>query len=166
VTFYQSVDDLPSFTDYSMSNRTYRYYKGKPLYGFGYGLSYASFAYSNIRLSSNSLAAGDVLKVDAEVKNTGKVAGDEVAELYLVPPQSDLLPKYSLEGFQRVHLAPGETRHVQFTLDPRQLSYVDKQGVRAVRAGNYSISLGGSQPGEGEGATGSFAITGEKELPH
>jgi beta-glucosidase len=166
VTFYQSVDDLPSFTDYSMSNRTYRYYKGKPLYGFGYGLSYASFAYSNVRLSTSSLTAGDVLKVDAEVKNTGKVAGDEVAELYLVPPQSDLLPKYSLEGFQRVHLAPGETRHVQFTLDPRQLSYVDKQGVRAVRAGNYSISLGGSQPGEGEGATGSFAITGEKELPH
>jgi len=166
VTFYQSVGDLPPFSDYSMSNRTYRYYKGQALYGFGYGLSYATFTYSNARLSSGSLAAGETLKVDVDVKNAGKVTGDEVAQLYLTPPQDGVVPKYSLEGFQRVHLAPGETRHLQFTLDPRQLSYVDKDGVRAVRAGSYSISVGGSQPEESKGAVVVLSITGTKELPH
>lgn len=166
VTFYRSVNDLPPFTDYSMSNRTYRYYKGKPLYGFGYGVSYTSFAYSNMKLSSSSLPAGETLKVDVDVKNTGKLAGDEVAQLYLAPPQDGVRPKYSLEGFQRVHLLPGETRRVQFVLDPRRLSYVDKDGVRAVRAGSYSISVGGTQPGESTGAATSLSITGSKELPH
>jgi beta-glucosidase len=164
VTFYRSVHDLPLFTDYSMANRTYRYYKGKPLYGFGYGLSYTSFAYSNVKLSAERLSAGDNLTVDADVKNTGKMPGDEVAELYLIPSQNGLLPRYSLEGFQRLHLAPGQTKHIQFTLDPRQLSYVDAKGVRAVRAGSYSVAVGGSQPEAGE--TTSFVITGEKELPH
>jgi beta-glucosidase len=165
VTFYRSVNDLPPFTDYSMANRTYRYFKGQPLYGFGYGLSYTSFAYSNVKLNTERLNAGDELTVTADVKNTGKMAGDEVAELYLVPPQNGLLPRHSLEGFQRLHLAPGETKHIQFTLNPRQLSYVDQKGVRAVRSGTYAISVGGSQPGPG-GPQVSFAITGEKELPH
>ncbi|HEU4635612.1 MAG TPA: glycoside hydrolase family 3 C-terminal domain-containing protein [Edaphobacter sp.] len=165
VTFYRSVDDLPPFTDYSMANRTYRYFKGQPLYGFGYGLSYTSFAYSNIRLNTQHLNAGDAMVVTADVRNTGKVAGDEVAELYLIPPQNGLLPRYSLECFQRLHLAAGETRHLQFTLSPRQLSYVDEKGVRAVRAGSYAVSIGGSQPGAGEQRV-SFLIAGEKELPH
>jgi beta-glucosidase len=164
VTFYRSVDDLPPFTDYSMANRTYRYFKGQPLYGFGYGLSYTSFAYSNVKLSTERLNAGEDLTVTADVKNTGRVAGDEVAELYLIPPQNGLLPRYSLEGFQRLHLAAGETKHVQFTLSPRQLSYVDEKGVRAVREGTYAVSVGGSQPGAGESRV-SFAIRGEKELP-
>lgn len=165
VTFYRSVSDLPPFTDYSMANRTYRYYKGQPLFGFGYGLSYTSFAYSNMKLSKSSLSAGENLEVDVDVKNTGDVPGDEVAQLYLVPPKEELLPKYSLEGFQRIHLASGEVRHLQFILDPRQLSYVDKEGLRAVRAGSYSISVSGSQPGESEGVTTSVAITGNKEIP-
>jgi beta-glucosidase len=166
VTFYRSVNDLPPFTDYSMANRTYRYYKGKFLYGFGYGLSYTKFAYSNVTLSSSNLLAGETLKVDVDLKNTGRLAGDEVAQLYLTPPQDGVRPRYSLEGFQRVHLLAGETRHIRFVLDPRQLSYVDKNGVRAVRAGSYSISIGGMQPGESTGAATSFSITGLKELPH
>ncbi|WP_238398363.1 glycoside hydrolase family 3 C-terminal domain-containing protein [Edaphobacter sp. 12200R-103] len=165
VTFYRSVDDLPPFTDYSMANRTYRYFRGQPLYGFGYGLSYTSFAYSNVKLNTERLNAGDELTVEADVKNTGKMAGDEVAELYLAPPQNGLLPRHSLEGFQRLHLAPGETKRVQFTLSPRQLSYVDQKGIRAVRSGTYAISVGGSQSGAGE-PQASFAIIGEKELPH
>lgn len=165
VTFYRSANDLPPFTDYSMANRTYRYFKGQPLYGFGYGLSYSTFAYSNVKLNTESLKAGDELTVTADVKNTGRMAGDEVAELYLIPPQNGLLPRYSLEGFQRLHLAAGETKHFQFTMSPRQLSYVDQKGVRAVRSGTYAIAVGGSQPGEEEPKV-SFVITGEKELPH
>ncbi len=110
VTFYRSVSDLPAFEDYSMANRTYRYFKGQPLYGFGYGLSYTTFAYDNLKLSTSILHAGDTLTVGADVKNTGSRAGDEVAELYLVPPQTSVSPALALGGFTRIHLAPGETK--------------------------------------------------------
>lgn len=166
VTFYKSVEDLPPFTDYSMANRTYRYYKGESLYGFGYGLSYTTFAYSNTKLSAQTVSAGETLTVEAEVKNTGGTVGDDVAQLYLTAPQDGLLPRYSLEGFQRVHLASGESRHLRFTLDPRQLSTVDRNGIRAVRSGSYSIFIGSTQPGSSEGTVTTFSITGRKDLLH
>ncbi len=166
VTFYADVKDLPAFSDYSMANRTYRYYKGKPLYGFGYGLSYTSFAYSNVKVSNDHLQAGDALTVTADVRNTGVLAGDEVAEVYLTPPQDGVSPVYSLEGFQRLHLLPGETKHLSFTLAPRQLSQVDRKGTRAVRAGSYHVNVGGGQPAESDSGAVNFTITGMQELPH
>ena len=173
VTFYSSLDELPPFTDYSMKNRTYRYFAGKPLYGFGYGLSYTHFAYSNLKLSDTTLNAGETLTVEAEVKNTGAVAGDEVAELYLMPPKDGnggLSPQLSLEGFERVHLGPGESKHVTFNLSPRQLSEVDAKGVRLVQAGSYSVSVGGSQPNDPRAPepaqTATFTIQGSQELPY
>jgi beta-glucosidase len=166
ITFYASVDQLPGFSDYSMANRTYRYFKGKPLYGFGYGLSYTTFVYSKLHLSTDSLQAGATLTVEADVKNSGKMAGDEVAELYLTPPHTAISPNLALAGFTRVHLAPGETKHVMFHLDPRTLSQVDEKGVRAVTSGSYSLALGGSQPGSGtSGLTANFTIQGRQELP-
>ena len=165
VTFYRSANDLPPFTDYSMANRTYRYFKGKPLYEFGYGLSYSTFSYSNVHLSQEHLNAGDTLHVEADVKNTSARAGADVAELYLTPPQDGLSPLRSLEGFEHVHLLPGESKHVSFTLDPRQLSEVDAKGVRAVRAGAYSLSVGGGQPGVGKDISAQFTIEGVRELP-
>ncbi|QHN03760.1 glycoside hydrolase family 3 protein [Granulicella sp. WH15] len=165
ITFYTSKEQLPSFDDYSMSNRTYRYFKGTPLYGFGYGLSYTSFAYSNVKLSTSHLHAGDDLTVEADVTNTGHMAGDEVSQLYLLPPSTPLAPALELEAFQRIHLAPGEKRHLLFTLRPRQLSLVDAKGDRAVRAGEYRIAVGGSQPSSSAPST-SFAIEGSQPLPH
>ena len=165
VTFYASVDQLPGFSDYSMANRTYRYFKGSPLYGFGYGLSYTTFAYVNLHASSKNLQAGETLKVEADVKNTGPLAGDEVAELYLTPPHTDVSPNLALEGFTRIHLAQGETRHVVFELDPRSLSQVDDKGVRAVRPGSYTIQVGGSQPGPNTPSV-QVNILGMQELPH
>jgi beta-glucosidase len=168
ITFYTGVDQLPAFDDYSMANRTYRYFKGKPLFAFGDGLSYTTFTYSGLKLSSHSLRAGESLTAEADVRNSGSAAGDEVVELYLIPPQSGLAPRLALAGFERIHLNPGETRHVSFHLDPRALSQVNEKGVRAVTPGNYRISLGGSQP---EGALGNgavsapLAITGRMELP-
>jgi beta-glucosidase len=170
ITFYTSVDQLPAFTDYSMANRTYRYFKGTPLYGFGYGLSYTTFTYSKIHLSTSTLKAGGTLTVETDVKNTGTRAGDEVAELYLTPPHTNVSPNLALAGFKRVTLAPGETKHLVFQLDPRTLSQVDDKGVRAVTAGDYSISVGGSQPTAEQSKTAnvaaSFAIQGTQELPH
>jgi beta-glucosidase len=165
VTFYESVDQLPPFSDYSMTNRTYRYFSGTPLYGFGYGLSYTTFSYSGVHASQKTLRAGDTLKIEADVKNTGAQAGDEVAELYLTPPHTAVSPKLELAGFKRVHLAPGESRHMVFELDPRTLSQVDDKGVRAVRPGAYTLHVGGSQPEAGT-ASVQVNVTGTQELPH
>jgi beta-glucosidase len=165
ITFYASVDQLPPFDNYSMANRTYRYFKGKPLYGFGYGLSYTSFSYSHLILSSKRLAAGTPLTASVDVKNTGTTVGDEVAELYLTPPQADPSPQLSLQGFQRVHLAPGQSQRVTFLLDPRNLSQVDASGSRAVRAGEYRLNVGGAQPQAGSTASASFTIKGHSDIP-
>jgi beta-glucosidase len=165
LTFYASDDQLPAFDDYSMKNRTYRYFDGKPAFGFGYGLSYTRFTYGALKLSTNSLKAGDPLQADVEVHNTGSREGDEVAELYLLPPHMDGAPKLALEAFQRVHLKPGERRTVHFTLTPRQLSLVDGKGTRAVRPGEYKLSAGGAQPGDTQASTAAFTIIGTQELP-
>jgi beta-glucosidase len=168
VTFYTGIDQLPAFEDYSMANRTYRYFKGKPLFAFGDGLSYSTFAYSQVKLSTEKLRAGETLTVDADVKNNGLLAGDEVAELYLRPPQTAISPKLALAGFQRVQLNPGEAAHVTFRLEPRTLSQVDEKGVRAVVPGHYQISLGGSQP-DGDAAQGvrakEFTTVGTVQIP-
>jgi beta-glucosidase len=166
VTFYRSVKDLPDFEDYSMANRTYRYFKGQPLYGFGYGLSYTTFAYDNLKLSTSTLHAGDPLIVESDVKNTGNRAGDEVAELYFMPPQTSVSPALALSGFTRIHLAPGETKHVTFTLDPRALSQVDAKGVRAITPGIYRVAVGGSQPNATSNDQATFTVEGTYELPH
>jgi beta-glucosidase len=149
VTFYADVHDLPAFTDYSMQNRTYRYFKGTPLYRFGYGLSYTTFAYSRLKLSAEHLRAGQPLTAEVDVKNTGPVSGDEVAQLYLLPPRDGnrgLSPMLQLAGFQRFTLKAGEQRHLTFSLDDRALSEVDAEGTRSVQAGKYSIAIGGAQP--------------------
>jgi beta-glucosidase len=166
ITFYTGLDQLPAFDDYSMAHRTYRYFDGKPLYGFGYGMSYTTFAYSNVKLSTSTLHAGDNLTVEADVKNTGKRAGEEVAELYLIPPSTNVSPKQALDGFTRVSLTPGETKHVTFTLDPRTLSQVDDKGVRAVTPGSYKIAIGSAQPTETTNTqTANFTIEGTQEMP-
>ena len=165
VTFYASNDQLPSFEEYSMKNRTYRYFTGQPLYGFGYGLSYSHFTYSDLKLSTKDVKAGDTLTIEADVRNTGSLAGDEVAELYLTPPKTDVSATHALKAFERVHLAAGESRHVSFKLSPRQLSEVDAQGKRAVTAGAYSVFVGGRQPDAQAGKSAEFTINGTQELP-
>ena len=166
VTFYASLDQLPPFQDYSMQNRTYRYFHGQPLYGFGYGLSYSTFAYSDLKLSTESVQAGQPLTVEASVENTSKVAGDEVAQLYIEYAPSASGTIRALKGFQRLHLKPGETRQVKFTLDPRDLSVVSEQGQHVIESGSYTVFVGGSQPGEGaNGVRAQFQITGERSLP-
>ncbi len=167
VTFYASLSQLPPFTDYSMQNRTYRYFHGRPLFGFGYGLSYSTFAYRHLTLSSNVVPAGQPLTVTAEVQNTSKIPGDEVAELYIEYPPAPGNPIRALKGFERIHLAPGETRRVRFTLTPRDLSVVNEKGQPLDRAGTYTVFVGGRQPAPGApGVEAKFRITGEKKLPH
>ena len=166
VTFYASLDQLPPFDNYSMRGRTYRYFGGHPLFAFGYGLSYASFAYSNLRLSTQRLEAGQPLTVEADVRNTTGPGGDEVAELYLQYAPSPTAPLRALKSFERVHLGAAETRHVTFRLDPRDLSQVTKEGEHRILPGTYTVFVGGSQPTEGaQGLEARFQIAGEMKLP-
>ncbi|MGA2743577.1 MAG: glycoside hydrolase family 3 C-terminal domain-containing protein [Candidatus Sulfotelmatobacter sp.] len=166
VTFYKSVEQLPEFEDYTMKNRTYRYFAGTPLYPFGYGLSYSKFEYSNLNLSNAALDAGSPLAVDVDVKNASPRAGDEVVELYISFPKVPGAPLRALRGFSRVHLEAGELRHVKLALQPRDLSYVNEAGDRVVGAGDYVISTGGGQPGTGASAADArLTIRGEVKLP-
>ena len=158
VTFYDALDQLPPFESYSMAGRTYRYFARQPLYGFGYGLSYTNYAYSHLKLSQTNLQAGEPLTVEADLTNTGSRAGDEVIELYLRGPQGEGAPLRSLRGFQRATLQPGETKHVVIKLDPAQISEVDKEGIRSMQPGSYTIFLGGGQPSQGAGVEGQFAV--------
>jgi beta-glucosidase len=166
VTFYASLDQLPSFTDYAMNGRTYRFFRGEPLYRFGYGLSYTHFSYSDLHLSTENLTAGDTLVVEVDVRNSGPIAGDEVAELYLIPPKREQGPMLALRAFERVSLSSGESRHLRFELSPRQLSEVDRDGSRKVQAGEYTITVGGGQPLAGfNGLTARLVVTGTLALP-
>jgi beta-glucosidase len=149
-----------------MANRTYRYFKGKPLYPFGYGLSYTTFKYSGLALSAPRLKAGDTLGVDVEVKNVGKRAGDEVVELYLAFPKVPGTPIRALRGVQRVHLKAGETRRLHFDLKPRDLSSVTEAGDIVVAPGEYALSVGGGQRGATKAIVAAgFTIDGEQKLP-
>jgi beta-glucosidase len=170
VTFYKGVEQLPEFEDYATKNRTYRYFTGEPLYGFGHGLSYTTFEYSGMKLSNPShlptLNAGDPLDVEVDVKNTGKRDGDEVAELYISFPKLPGAPLRALRGFTRVHLKAGEQKHVKLTLSPRDLSYVNEAGDRFVSMGDYLITVGGGQPGTAAPhAEARLMIQGEQKLP-
>ena len=174
VTFYKSASQLPPFDDYGMEGKTYRYFKGDPLYPFGHGLSYTSFEYRDLRVKK-SVKAGETLKVTAEVRNTGRLAGDEVAQLYVTGAAASApVPGRALKGFERVHLRPGESRRVTFTLSPRDLAYVDAAGKSVLEPGEFRVSVGGKQPGFKGNAdarttavvSGGFVVTGNRvEIP-
>jgi beta-glucosidase len=150
VTFYQSASDLPAFDNYSMENRTYRYFTGQPLYPFGFGLSYTTFAYRNLQIGPAQVNPGDPVSVQVEVENTGDLPGDEVVQLYLKDAQASLpVPRLSLQGFTRLHLSPGEKQTVQFSLNARQMSFADESGKWVLEPGLFKIWVGGQQPDEG-----------------
>jgi beta-glucosidase len=166
VTFYTGVDQLPSFEDYSMKNRTYRYFQGTPLYPFGYGLSYTTFSYSDLALPASAVTAGQPITAEVTVTNTGKFAGDEVAQLYLSFPDVAGAPIRALRGFQRLHLDPGKSERVHFDLKPRDLSMVTEAGEPIIPEGKYSVSIGGGQPNTGAATVaGTFQVEGSFVLP-
>jgi beta-glucosidase len=166
VTFYTGVDQLPNFEDYGMANRTYRYYNGKPLYPFGYGLSYTTFSYSGLDIPMQAVSAGQPVGADVTVANSGKVPGDEVVQVYLKFPDVKGAPRIALRGFQRIHLEPGTSQKVHFDLTRRDLGIVTEDGHPIIAQGDYTISIGGGQPGTGAPTVnGKFHIDGQVDLP-
>ena len=169
VTFYKSVADLPPFEDYRMEGRTYRYFRGEPLFPFGYGLSYTTFAYSHLRLSARTIAPTETLTVSVDVQNVGQRAGDEVVQLYTSDVVASVpVPIRQLGGFTRLHLKPGENQTVTFTLSPRQLSLIDAAGRRVIEPGEFQLAVGGRQPEPADSVEkrsavlfGRFAVVGQ-----
>jgi beta-glucosidase len=166
ITFYTGLDQLPPFENYAMKGRTYRYFDGKPLFPFGYGLSYTTFSYSKLNLPKATIKAGEPFTAEVTVTNTGKLEGDEVAQLYLSFPKVAGAPLRALRGFKRVHLKPGESQKVTFELQERDLSMVSEAGDPIVAEGKYSVSVGGGQPNTGAPVVaGTFQVNGMKKLP-
>jgi len=171
VTFYKSVEQLPPFEDYAMSNRTYRYFSGDPLYPFGYGLSYTTFQYSHPQVSHESITADGDVTITAEVANRGGMDGDEVVQLYLTHEGVAGAAQQELRGFQRIHVVRGQSRKVTFSLRDRDLSVVETDGKRRIVNGTVKVWIGGGQPsaatrkGVSDGVSAQFEITSERTLP-
>ena len=171
-TIYNSTEDVPVATDYNMTTppgRTYRYYTGKPLFPFGYGLSYTSFMYSQLVLSASSIQVCGSINVKVSVQNVGGVQGDEVIQIYVEPPRisgKPFIPNTQLVGFERVGLAPSASHTGEYEVNAYLLSLVDEDGEHYVFPGQYTIVATG---GVGDRLTASFAITGTvknvKECP-
>ncbi len=148
-TWYTSIKQLPPFHDYSIiDGRTYMYFKGKPLYPFGFGLSYTAFGYSNLKIKGSTLAAGGAVTVSATITNTGDVPGDEIVQCYSQAPQSPVVrPIKQLVGFTRITLKAGESRRVQFAIkhEDRALHYWDeKQWKFVTQPGTVKVLVGAS----------------------
>ncbi len=138
VTMYRSVDDLPDFTDYAMTNRTYRYFRSEPLYPFGFGLSYTTFSYAD------AVFGNDAVEVD--VKNTGRTDGDEVVQVYVKNDHPDAPSNPVLCAFKRITLKAGEKRRLSLPLDKRAFTVVNQAGERIPNHGAKVLYVGGSQP--------------------
>lgn len=173
ITFYKSTSDLPAFVDYNMKERTYRYFTGKPAWGFGHGLSYTKFAYSEAAVSAASIGAGQTVTTSVSVANSGRRSSDEIVEAYLIPPDAgepvgftDPILQRMLVGFRRLSLKPGERGIATFAIDARLMSSVDRSGRRRLLPGTYRLWIGGSQPGDGPGVWTGFRVIGQPmELP-
>jgi len=147
VTFYGKDSDLPPFNDYSMNNRTYRYFTGKPLFEFGHGLSYTTFTYDQLNIPGN-VKAGDKVSVNVRITNSGTRDGDEVVQLYLSHDSNNKTALRSLKGFKRISLKKGESQVVSFTLNPQNLAIVGEDGTTRQPRGKVVITAGGSQPNQ------------------
>ncbi|MBW3128148.1 glycoside hydrolase family 3 N-terminal domain-containing protein [Hymenobacter profundi] len=158
ITFPKSLEQLPAYENYSMQGRTYRYMTQEPLYPFGFGLSYGKFEYGGLKLPKKA-AKNKPVEVEATVRNTGKMAGEEVVQLYVTHPSRarQQVPLFALKNFRRVRLEPGASATVKFTLTPEQLALVNAQGKTVAANGPVTISVGGALPGKRSQALGASA---------
>jgi len=147
ITFPKSVSQLPAFEDYSMKGRTYRYMTEEPLYPFGFGLSYTTYNYSNIKTDKDKIKKGQSVQVTATVTNNGKTAGEEVAQLYITDVKASApTPLYALKSTKRVKLAPGESKEVTFEVTPQMMELVTVTGDKVIEPGDFKVYIAGSTP--------------------
>jgi len=148
ITFPKSINDLPSFENYSMVGRTYRYMEKEPLFPFGFGLSYTKFSYSDLKLSATKIKKGESVTATFKITNTGKISGEEVAQLYIKDLNANFrVPIQSLKGIKKVSLKPGASQEISFLITPELMSSVDETGKSLVGKGNIQLTIGGASPG-------------------
>jgi len=163
VTVYESVAQLPPFESYDMTDRTYRFCRGEPLFPFGFGLSYTRFEYADLRVTPTAIGAGESVEVSATVRNVGPVAGDEVVQLYVTDEAASVpVPIRRLEGFRRIHLEPGAETTVRFVLQPSQMVCYHDDGEPMIEPGHFTVAVGGGQPIPGGSPSG--CVTGAFEI--
>ncbi len=149
ITFPKATSQLPPFEDYTMKDRTYRYATWEPLYPFGFGLSYATFTYTNLKLDRSTLNAGERLDFTVTLTNTGGLAGEEVVQVYLTDLEaSSIVPFHKLVAFQRVALEAGECRALRFQLDAESMKFINDDGQAVLEPGDFRLTVGGCAPGE------------------
>jgi len=149
VTFPMSIDDLPPYEDYGMQGRTYRYMTKKPMYPFGYGVSYTTFEYSGLKLKSTKIKEGESVEVNVNVENTGNTDGDEVVQMYITDKEASAdVPLWALKDFKKINLKAGESKTVTFNISPEMLEMVDDEGNRKIEPGEFEVLTGGCSPGE------------------
>lgn len=149
ITFPASLSQLPAFNDYSMNNRTYRYSKETPAFPFGFGLSYTKFTYNQLILHETNVKMGQPLELKFNITNAGDVEAEEVAQIYLTDVKaSTIVPQYKLIGFKRIHLQPGETRTVPFTVTPEMMMFINDNGDPILEPGDFVVHVGGSSPSQ------------------
>lgn len=166
ITFPKFIEDLPPFENYNMIGRTYRYMEKEPLYPFGFGLSYTKFSYSNLKLSAEKIKKGGSVTATCTVTNSGKVAGDEIVQLYVKDLHSTFrVPIQSLKGIKKIHLEPGSSQEISFTVTPEMMSSIDETGTSLLEKGDIQLTIGGASPGKrsidlgaAEFLTGTFSI--------
>ena len=147
ITFPKSLDQLPPYEDYSMEGRTYKFMKEEPMYPFGFGLSYANFIYSDIKLDQTKIKKNESIKAKITVTNAGETEADEIVQLYLTDTEASFrVPQFTLKDVRRVSLEPGEQQEISFTITSEMLNMVNSEGKNEIEKGNYRISIGGSLP--------------------
>ena len=147
ITFPRSLEDLPAYEDYTMEGRTYKYMDAKPMYPFGFGLSYSRFKYSDLKLSKKEVKQGQSISATITVTNTGDHTAEEVIQLYLSDVETSVkAPKYQLYGIKRVNLEPESSQEVSFEITSKMMELVNNEGDRILEDGQYRVFIGGSTP--------------------
>ncbi|MCX2719917.1 glycoside hydrolase family 3 C-terminal domain-containing protein [Lentiprolixibacter aurantiacus] len=147
ITFPKSLDQLPPYEDYNLKGRTYRYMTAEPMYPFGYGLSYTSFAYRDISLSSSIIKKGQEVEIRCTVKNVGQYEGREIVQLYVTDNKSSVsAPLFSLKGIRSLSLKPGEGREIVFKIIPEMLELINEEGEPILEKGDFTLTISGSLP--------------------